>query len=116
MARSRSPFWSPPTSRSKSSETALIDYLQRVPTPPDGIFCGSDTMALAVLGVLRRKRIKVPTHTSLIGYDDIPAAGQHDPGLTTIRQDTALAGGLLVDRIMQLVAGERANQPIFQRD
>ena len=50
----------------------------------------------------------MPAQVSLIGYDDIPAAGQHVPGLTTIRQDTALAGGLLVDRIMQLVSGESA--------
>jgi DNA-binding LacI/PurR family transcriptional regulator len=92
----------------EASEKAINDHLHKLATPPDAIFCGSDTMALAVLGVLRRNRIKVPAQTSLIGYDDIPAAGQHVPGLTTIRQDTALAGGLLVDRIMQLISGERA--------
>jgi len=90
----------------EASEKAFSQYLDQAPKMPDAVFCGSDTVAMAVLSVLQRQRIKVPAQTTVIGYDDIPAAAQH--ALTTIRQDTALAGALLVDRIMQLVTGEEA--------
>ncbi|MHA1547726.1 MAG: LacI family DNA-binding transcriptional regulator [Alphaproteobacteria bacterium] len=54
---------------------------------PDAIFCASDVMALGVLHSARRDfKLGVPDDLSLIGFDDIPAAGWPDHLLTTIRQ------------------------------
>jgi DNA-binding LacI/PurR family transcriptional regulator len=54
---------------------------------PDAIFCASDVMALGVLHSARHDfKLGVPGELSLIGFDDIPAAGWPDHLLTTIRQ------------------------------
>lgn len=90
----------------EASREAFQAWLDRAGAP-DGIFCGSDTIAMAVLSVLRTRRIRVPSRTSVIGYDDIPEAAHHLPPLTTIRQDTALAGELLVKLLMEQIEGRR---------
>jgi len=42
----------------------------------------------------------------VVGYDDVPVARYSRPALTTIRQDTALAGRLLLSKLLN---GEATN-------
>jgi len=42
----------------------------------------------------------VPDEVSVIGYDDVPFARYSRPALTTIKQDTARAGRLLVSKLL----------------
>lgn len=54
---------------------------------PDAIFCASDVMALGVLHAARFELgLELPRDLSLLGFDDIPAAGWPGHRLTTIRQ------------------------------
>ncbi|MEX3010512.1 LacI family DNA-binding transcriptional regulator [Hoeflea sp. TYP-13] len=54
---------------------------------PDAVFCASDVMALGTLHSARYEMgLDVPKDFSLIGFDDIPAAGWPGHALTTIRQ------------------------------
>ncbi len=54
---------------------------------PDAVFCASDVMALGALHSARYDLgLDVPKDFSLIGFDDIPAAGWPGHALTTIRQ------------------------------
>ena len=43
-----------------------------------------DEMAIGALLVMRERGIPVPEHISLCGFDDIPAAGDVTPGLSTV--------------------------------
>ncbi len=52
--------------------------------PPTAIFAASDTHALGALEAARELNLQVPTHLSVIGYDDIGVA--RHLRLTTIRQ------------------------------
>ncbi|MEG8019745.1 substrate-binding domain-containing protein [Sphingomonas aerolata] len=79
---------------------------------PDGIFAASDVAAMSVLRALAEAGIDVPTTTAVIGYDDVTLAAHTSPALTTIRQDLAEGAALMVDRLMQRIAGNATGSAI----
>jgi len=81
--------------------------------PFDAIFAASDLIAIAALGVLREAGLKVPEEVSVVGFDDIPVASMVTPALTTMKQDTQLAGEVLVDTLLKLMAGEKAEATVL---
>ncbi|MDR3525935.1 MAG: substrate-binding domain-containing protein [Rhizomicrobium sp.] len=81
--------------------------------PVDGIFAASDLIAIAALQVLHEKGYRVPEDVSLVGFDDIPVASMITPALTTMRQDTHLAGEVLVDTLLKLMRGEQAEPTVL---
>jgi DNA-binding LacI/PurR family transcriptional regulator len=50
--------------------------------------------------------MKIPQDVSVVGYDDVPFARYSRPALTTISQDTARAGRLLVSKLLNAI-GQR---------
>ncbi len=55
--------------------------------PPEAVFVANDHMALAVMDTLRFELgLKVPEDVSVVGFDDVPAAGWPAYDLTTVRQ------------------------------
>lgn len=52
---------------------------------PDAIFCANDALALGVIDAARDSGLSVPGDLSVVGFDDIDAAAEHDPPLTTVR-------------------------------
>lgn len=72
----------------------------------DGIFAATDTIAVACLKALRDAGVAVPGTARLIGFDDLPIAGQTSPPLTTIRQDIAAGARALVDLLLRRLRGE----------
>ncbi|MGA7711131.1 MAG: LacI family DNA-binding transcriptional regulator [Rhizomicrobium sp.] len=81
--------------------------------PFDAIFAASDLIAIGALGVLKKAGISVPEQVSVVGFDDIPAASIVTPSLTTMMQDTRLAGEVLVDTLLKLMHGETAEGTIL---
>jgi DNA-binding LacI/PurR family transcriptional regulator len=71
----------------------------------DGIMAASDLIALAAMRVLAEAGLRVPADVSLVGFDDIPAASFAHPPLTTVVQDAAAAGRLLVRALLAEIAG-----------
>lgn len=51
------------------------------------ILCGNDLLAIGILKECERLQIRVPQDISIIGFDNIPAAADAVPPLTTIGQD-----------------------------
>lgn len=62
---------------------------------------------------LEQKRLRVPANVSVVGFDDLPAVAHTRPALTTIRQDTALAGTAIVSTLLRLIAGEAAESRLL---
>ncbi len=79
-----------------------------------GVFCSSDLGALGAVNALREGGLSVPGDVSVVGFDDIPAASYATPALTTVRQDTARAGQIMVDALLQLVAGEAIRSQLIE--
>jgi DNA-binding LacI/PurR family transcriptional regulator len=72
----------------------------------DAVFAASDLLAIGAMHALDELGIKVPQKVSVVGFDDIPMAGFTHPTLTTVRQDTKLAGEMLVERVLRQIRGE----------
>jgi hypothetical protein len=83
----------------ESAETSVAQLIERG-VKFDGVFAASDLMALGAIKAIRRSGLSVPDDVSVVGYDDMLLARLSTPTLTTIRQDTAEAGRLLVASIL----------------
>jgi DNA-binding LacI/PurR family transcriptional regulator len=90
----------------ESSGSAAAATLLQTGKKFDGIFAASDLIAIGAIRVLKESGLDVPDDVSVVGFDDIPAASYVNPGLTTVHQDTARAGELLVSNLIKLIEGE----------
>lgn len=65
---------------------AAMERLLRDQPDLDAVFCASDLMAVAALGVLQAAGRRVPDDVAVVGYDDSPMATTTRPPLTSVRQ------------------------------
>lgn len=72
----------------------------------DAVVGASDLIALGAMHALQDYGIEVPAGVAVVGFDDIPAAGLANPPLTTIAQNTRLAGEVLVDTLLRQIRAE----------
>jgi DNA-binding LacI/PurR family transcriptional regulator len=84
---------------------ASVDALLGRRVKFDAIIAASDLIALGAIRALLRAGISVPGDVSVVGYDDIPFARYSRPALTSVRQDTQLAGRLLVSKLLNVEPG-----------
>jgi DNA-binding LacI/PurR family transcriptional regulator len=71
----------------------------------DGIFCANDAIAMGAIDALAAHGRSVPADVSVVGFDDSPGASIFSPKLTSVRQDWALGGVLLAQKVLDLVGG-----------
>jgi DNA-binding LacI/PurR family transcriptional regulator len=81
-----------------------IDRLIDLRPGIDAVFAASDLMAAGALHALRRLGKRVPHDVAVIGFDDLPAAQQTDPQLTTVRQPVDAMGTHMVSEILARIA------------
>src|SRR5690606_18399006 len=91
---------------------ATMKLLQRR-IPFDAVFGASDLIAIGAMTALEEAGMRVPQDVALMGFDDIPMAAYTHPPLTTVQQDTQLAGELLVENLLKMVAGERPDSMLL---
>lgn len=82
-------------------------------TPPDAVFAFSDTAAMAVIAAFREAGYTAPADYALVGYNNIPPAADFTPAISTIEQETHLAGAILVEKLMQQIEGGRAKSTML---
>jgi DNA-binding LacI/PurR family transcriptional regulator len=86
-----------PHSRKEAKE-AIRDLLSQR-TPPFGICCYNDDVAIAVIAALSDAGIRVPEAVAVIGCDNIPLAQFINPPLTTLDFDEKQLLDLLIENI-----------------
>jgi DNA-binding LacI/PurR family transcriptional regulator len=74
--------------------------------PPTAIFALNDRMAMGAVRAIRQAGLCVPEDVAVIGYDDIPAAADFNPPLTTVRQNSRTLGQLAAQMLFKLIKGE----------
>lgn len=79
----------------------------------DAVFAASDLIAIGAMRALADHGLHVPEDVALAGFDDIPMASFVNPPLTTVLQDTKLAGEILVDNLLALIRGEPAESAML---
>ncbi|VAW03542.1 Transcriptional regulator of maltose utilization, LacI family [hydrothermal vent metagenome] len=75
----------------------------------DAIFGASDLIAIGAIKALQENGLRIPEDVAVIGFDNIPTASFTNPPLTTVQQDTMLAGELLVENLLKLIRGEEVD-------
>ncbi|GBL05378.1 LacI family DNA-binding transcriptional regulator [Glaciecola sp. KUL10] len=73
---------------------------------PDALVCASDLIALGAIRAVRSKGLKVPKDIAVVGYDNIQVSEFAATPLTTVYQNTQLAGELLVSNLLKLIKQE----------
>jgi len=84
--------WSPASGYDLGREVDLADAT--------ALFVANDHMAIGVLSALRERDMRVPERVSIVGFDDLPEAPFVFPPLTTVRQDFAALGALIMQKVL----------------
>jgi DNA-binding LacI/PurR family transcriptional regulator len=80
-----------------------VDALLADAPRPTAIIAANDAIAIGAIDRLHGLGLKVPEDISVIGFDDIPAAGSDTWSLTTVRQDTAALADAAVAAFQRLI-------------
>ena len=72
----------------------------------DAVFAASDLLAIGATNALHEAGLDVPRQVSVVGFDDLPMASYASLPLTTVQQDTKLAGEVLVEKLLHQIRGE----------
>ncbi len=99
---------SPPSSVAvgKAALPTLLDQAAHL----DGVFCGSDLLAIGVLGAARRLGLEVPSQLSICGFGDLEFATETTPQLTTVRVDGTRIGLTAARCLLDRLAGNERNK------
>ena len=73
-------------------------------TPPTGVICSSDLMAIGVLQEAAAQGLRVPDDLSVVGFDGIDAAAWTSPPLTTVEQPIQEIAETAVTALRTLIA------------
>ncbi|MGF6770239.1 LacI family gluconate utilization system Gnt-I transcriptional repressor [Paraburkholderia sp. GAS199] len=90
-------------------KAALSTLLEQAPAL-DGVFCGSDLLAIGVLGAARRLDIGVPSTLSICGFGDLEFATETTPQLTTVRVDGTRIGLTAARCLLDRLAGQQCDK------
>jgi LacI family transcriptional regulator len=86
--------------------------LMQAPNPPNAIFVSNNLMTLGVLRALHEIGIRIPEEVALVGFDDMPWAGDLNPALTTVAQPGYELGQQAVQLLLKRL--ERPEAPFFK--
>lgn len=89
----------------QSGYEAALELLRRK-VRFDAIFAASDLIAIGAMKALHERSLRVPEDIAVAGFDDIPMASFVNPSLSTVQQDTKLAGIMLVESLLKLINDE----------
>lgn len=81
---------------------------------PTAIVLSNDIMALGFMKTLQSEGISIPREVSVIGFDDIPAAGYCWPGLTTVRQELRIMGSQACRALMAHMDHEKVERGLVE--
>ncbi len=79
----------------------------------DAIVCASDLIAVGAMKALRERNYSIPQEVAIVGYDNIPLSEFTRPALTTVQQDTKLAGEMLVDSLVKQINKEEVSSQLL---
>lgn len=73
---------------------------------PNGIFAGTDHLAIVIQEELEQMGLRVPEDVQVIGYDGLRWMNTGQPFVSSIYQDTGIIAKTSVDCLMRLLNGE----------
>lgn len=86
-----------------AGRAAALRLLDRS-TPPNGVFCASDILAIGAIDAAKHLGLQVPDDISIVGVDDIPMASWDAYSLTTVRLPVDDMVDATIDLLLQAPA------------
>lgn len=79
----------------------------------DAIFAASDVLAMAAMRTLLAEGVDIPGDVAVIGYDNVGSAKMAAPPLSTVDQNIAMGGEVMVDLLLRKLAGEKVESKLL---
>ena len=76
---------------------------------PNGIFAGTDHLAVVIREELEKMNLRVPEDVQIIGYDGLRWMNKGRPFVSSIYQDTSEIANTSVDCLMRMLNGEEVD-------
>ncbi|MCK6628292.1 MAG: LacI family transcriptional regulator [Anaerolineae bacterium] len=95
----------------RPSGQQATEKLLALSDPPTAIFAFNDRMAMGAIWKLKSAGLRVPEDVAVVGFDDIPAAADFSPPLTTVRLSGAQVGRVAAQMLFKLIEGEPIESP-----
>jgi DNA-binding LacI/PurR family transcriptional regulator/GGDEF domain-containing protein len=95
-----------------SVREAVTTLLNNPDGQPEAIVCYNDTIALMVFKVLTEQGLTIPNDIALTGYDNLEAARNNIPPITSVEFPVKELGELAVDTLIRIHAGEKVDSSI----
>ncbi|MBB3395348.1 MULTISPECIES: LacI family DNA-binding transcriptional regulator [unclassified Rhizobium] len=89
----------------------LFNQLLAAHPDTDGIFFCNDDLAFGASFEALRKGVAIPERISVVGFNDLPGAGQMVPRLTSVRTPRATIGQQAAASLLKLLDGETPEIP-----
>ncbi|WP_075831752.1 LacI family DNA-binding transcriptional regulator [Deinococcus marmoris] len=92
--------------------TAAMHALLALPQPPDAVFAFNDASAIGAMYACQAAGLKVPQDLAFVGFDDVSAAAQTAPPLTTLRVNKEALGARGVQLLLERAALAQTELPV----
>jgi len=89
----------------------IIEILRRIKAEgefPTGFVCCNDAAAIMLCKALKQLGMDIPGEVSVVGFDDISAASQIEPELTTLRVKRETMGRKAVNMLIARLSGDNS--------
>ena len=86
-----------------SDITGYLAMKRLLPHCPDAVFAVSDAMAIAAMRAIQEAGLCIPEDIAVVGFDDIPAAANSNPPLTTVRQPIQRTGSIAAEMLVDMI-------------
>ena len=106
-------FWLEGDWSAQSAVTPCNQLLAQYPEM-DAVFVANDQMALSVLYVAHRQRLRVPQELAVVGFDNIPEAAYFCPPLTTIEHSLHELGCTAVRQLVRIIEAARESEGVYE--
>jgi len=90
------------------NQVAVEALLARVPRPT-AIVAADDAMAIAVLGILQRRGLRVPADISVMGYGNLRVSSMVEPALSTVESPLRQMGARGMEMLINLLEKKPAD-------
>lgn len=88
----------------EATYNAVKSFLRQNPGKiPDAFLAGNDVSAIGCMKALKALGYLVPQDVSVVGFDDIDIAQYYSPPLTTVRNQIARQGYLVIEHLVRLI-------------
>jgi len=94
----------------RPSGEVATQRLLSLPNPPTAIFALNDRMAMGAIRAMQTAGFRIPQDIAVVGFDDIPAAADFNPPLTTVKGLSREVGQAAAQMLFKLIAGETVEE------